>query len=622
VSDQVVPPEVLDGLDVWRAGEAAPALCTVPADRAQKFAAAFADLDTAAEAVADALVAEGVHQLASGRTEAAGALFSATASGGHVDGDLDVLREPRAGSAITNRLVLLVEEAGGVDGWDRTRPRAVLAPEVERWAETVLGPPSRWRAKVRGAASGQSLADLGGLCAIDVVVESAAAGPGNRPPLEQRLAAAAGVVTADFVVESDGDGPKWAALLALAGAVRDVLATARPVVPADLDPGPQAQRPDAGVVRSPAGPTLTALYPLADRVADLLDALAAGARAVASAPADAPVEPLLAPFTALGLAGSIVAAPVLADAYTAAAAANAILTDADRVIDDTVASLVSPDDDNPPPIGTRRERLRVVCRASRAVDILVDLARRVAGSAVVPLPAVASALNDHRLLVDDERAPSSAAVEEWLGRVARVRTSAANYDDLRLFVEAGGGEPDPLAVAQLPLVDGEAWLGGALAPDDAPRNALRAWRRPSGPRAHVVVAGAPELATGGTARGLVLDEYVEVLPAPTATTGLALHYDAPNARPPQSVLLAIQPDPAQSWGWELLEAIVLETLALAQMRLVELDDLSSTGVDEYFPLTYLRDKFGNTTPVAELTAGLDWSAVMLAATRVSEVLQR
>ena len=415
-SDHVVPPEVLDGLDVWRAGATATAMCTVPADRAQAFAAAFADLDTAAEAVADALVAEGVHHLASGRADAAGALFSATASGGHVDGDLDVLREPHAGTAITNRLVLLLDESGGVDRWDRTRPRAVLAPEVERWAETVLGPPSRWRAKVRGAASGLSLTDLGGLCALDVVVESASAGSGSRPPLEQRLAAATGVVTPDFAVESDGDGPAWAELLALAGAVRDVLATARPVVPADLDPGPRAQRPDAGVVRSPAGPTLTSLDPLAHRVADLLDSLAAGARAVASAPAEAPVAPLLEPFVALGLTGSLVAAPVLADAYAAAAAATATVTDADRVIDGTVAGLVSTGAVDQP-AGTRLAKLRAVCRAPRAVDILVDLARRVAGSAVVPLPDVASALADHRL-VDDARAPSSAAVEEWLGRVA------------------------------------------------------------------------------------------------------------------------------------------------------------------------------------------------------------
>jgi hypothetical protein len=130
------------------------------------------------------------------------------------------------------------------------------------------------------------------------------------------------------------------------------------------------------------------------------------------------------------------------------------------------------------------------------------------------------------------------------------------------------------------------------------------------------------LVTGATTRGLVLDEFVEVLPTPTATTGLALHYDAPNARPPQSVLLAVHPDPTQPWGWELIEAVVLEALALAQMRLVELDDLASTGVDEYVPLTYLRDGIGDTTPVSELTKGLDWSLLMMAATRVREVVQQ
>jgi hypothetical protein len=123
-------------------------------------------------------------------------------------------------------------------------------------------------------------------------------------------------------------------------------------------------------------------------------------------------------------------------------------------------------------------------------------------------------------------------------------------------------------------------------------------------------------------RGLVLDEYVEVLPAPTVTTGVAQHYDAPNARPPQSVLLALHPNPSQPWGWELIEETVLKALALARLRLVELDDLASTALDEYFPLTYLRDGVGDTTPVAELTAGIDWSVIMLEATRIVAEMHR
>jgi hypothetical protein len=83
----------------------------------------------------------------------------------------------------------------------------------------------------------------------------------------------------------------------------------------------------------------------------------------------------------------------------------------------------------------------------------------------------------------------------------------------------------------------------------------------------------------------------------------------------------VHPDPSQPWGWELIEATVLEALRLAQLRLVELDDLAPGAIDEYVPLTYLRDGVGNTTPIAELTAGIDWTALMLSATRVHEVFQ-
>ena len=373
-ADNVVPPEVLDGLDVWHAGDAAAALAGVAAGEQEALALALADLKVAVEAVADVLVAEGVHHITSGRAEAAGATFAAIASGSHPPLDLDVLREPRSGIAITNRLVLLLDETGGADGWDRGRVRATLAPEVERWCESILGPPSRWRAKVGDTAV--SLADLGPLCALDVVVDTAAAG-GSRSPLEQQLVAFAGAA-ADAVIAPDGDGPPWPELLALTAAVRDVLESARPAVPADLDPGPQETNADAGIVKGPAGPTIASLETIARRIADALDG-----------------------------------------------ADPAIVTDAERVIDNTV----------PEATGTRREKLLLLCHAPRAIDILVDLARRIAGSAVIPLPEVQSALADHLL---PDGAPKAAEVEEWLGRAARVRRGAGAYDDLRLFVEAGG----------------------------------------------------------------------------------------------------------------------------------------------------------------------------------------
>ena len=99
-----------------------------------------------------------------------------------------------------------------------------------------------------------------------------------------------------------------------------------------------------------------------------------------------------------------------------------------------------------------------------------------------------------------------------------------------------------------PPVADEGWLGDPLpiarersprppSPDGSPRpapdgkppprpNLLRQRSRPDLPRVHVVAAGDPAVVTAPTAQALILDEVAEVLPAPTVSTGLAVHYDA------------------------------------------------------------------------------------------------
>ncbi len=96
-SDAVVPPEVVDGLEVWQhADRAAAEAGLAPGDA--RFASAMADLELVVDAVADLIVAEGVHHITSGRAEAAGATFTAVAEGGQPPLDLAVIREPRSGN--------------------------------------------------------------------------------------------------------------------------------------------------------------------------------------------------------------------------------------------------------------------------------------------------------------------------------------------------------------------------------------------------------------------------------------------------------------------------------------------------------------------------------------------
>ncbi|MFP8907536.1 hypothetical protein [Streptomyces atacamensis] len=58
----------------------------------------------------------------------------------------------------------------------------------------------------------------------------------------------------------------------------------------------------------------------------------------------------------------------------------------------------------------------------------------------------------------------------------------------------------------------------------------------------------------GRLRGLIVDEWTEVVPRDRQTTGFALHIDAPDAAPPQAVLLAVPPDASPTWTPELLGA--------------------------------------------------------------------
>jgi hypothetical protein len=154
----------------------------------------------------------------------------------------------------------------------------------------------------------------------------------------------------------------------------------------------------------------------------------------------------------------------------------------------------------------------------------------------------------------------------WLQGVARVRAGAARLDAALMYAAALERPPAlELKVAQLPFAAGERWI--ALPP--AAGKAL-----PRGKVSLVVHLPRPFQA-GAPLAGLVIDEWVESVPANEVTTGIAFNYDAPGARPPQSVLLAVAPAGAARWDVETLEKTLLETLELAHLRAVDPQALGS-----------------------------------------------
>jgi hypothetical protein len=84
-------------------------------------------------------------------------------------------------------------------------------------------------------------------------------------------------------------------------------------------------------------------------------------------------------------------------------------------------------------------------------------------------------------------------------------------------------------------------------------------------------------------KGLLIDEWVEVIPAASEVTGIAFHFNQPNSEPPQVSLLAVTPEITGAWTWDKLVGIVQDTFLRAKLRAVEPDQLGDTAFGHLLP---------------------------------------
>jgi len=154
------------------------------------------------------------------------------------------------------------------------------------------------------------------------------------------------------------------------------------------------------------------------------------------------------------------------------------------------------------------------------------------------------------------------APDKYLQQIARVRERTGRWRKLNLYSRASGLPRPRTDIVQLPYVPGETWLGMKFeTPPTAGRSAL------------LLLNYATELDSSENWAGLLLDDWSEVIPNQTEQTGIALHYESPQAQAPQAVLVAV---PARTWyNWELdaLVDSVEQTLKLTKARGVNLEHL-------------------------------------------------
>ena len=425
-------------------------------------------------------------------------------------------------------------------GWGSS-PRSELEPALSAWLATLLGDPAKVRCSVRVLASGErvpvTLADLR-VSPLDAVFESI--GTWEQRAQAHVLAQPAHAKhEGGLVVESAPTGLAagelgFADLADLAGALRTMIADARPLDARDLSLPAAETETGADVAEADAR--------VAGFRADLRTAVAALEKLLPASSEDDPapvgkgslasIRAALAKLAGFGIANAV---PVHGYAEPGRAALHG----------DAWAALA-------------------VAKARIDADSPLE-----PGLAVLPLfsadgSAFTEALDRSGDLLEDDPAVAIG----WLRGVGRVRDGAGSLERAitlnELLHDAASVSP---AVGQLPTAPGEPWVA-LHAPADRRRGALSWLVLDHGGRA--------ELAKNGRAAGLVVDEWVEVVPSGEVVTGVALNVDAPSSRPPQAMLLGLPPRD-RSWSFDNVVDTLLEALEAAKLRAVDPDVLVAYG---------------------------------------------
>jgi hypothetical protein len=216
-----------------------------------------------------------------------------------------------------------------------------------------------------------------------------------------------------------------------------------------------------------------------------------------------------------------------------------------------------------------KEAQQRVERAQSAATPL-DILRAVFGGGFLALPrftmADATELTKSLAASASLQGGDPLAVYPWFQQVQRVREPVSRLGaSLHAAEVARTGAMLRLAVAQLPHIDGERWVG---LPSDP------AIPMPAGKLSLVVHADAALNLTQPLA-GVLVDEWVEVIPSARETTAITFQHDAPDQRAPQVMLLAVPASPGEPWTGAGLHRLLLDTLAQAQVRAIDSETLDT-----------------------------------------------
>jgi hypothetical protein len=251
------------------------------------------------------------------------------------------------------------------------------------------------------------------------------------------------------------------------------------------------------------------------------------------------------------------------------------------------------------------EEQDAVAAPEKRVQLVTDAARTVLGDEFVLVPQFtvperqaaewANAYDNRELLLNHQKITLKNAfpVDDWLYGSARVREKLHHVENLTFLTEALGTTAPELRAVQFPFAADAPWMALEYPPES--KGKLE--------RELLLYTAHYSSDFDGTKAqcGLLLDEWTEVIPADTETTGLTFHFDKPSTEPPQTILVATPTQFTGQWTWSDLVATLHETLDLARTRAVEPKQLDKDPLSVFLPATILATTWQPITIAADLS---------------------
>ncbi len=632
-SETIAARDVVDGVKLLEAGSSA--VNTVPPAERPKVQVLIDELNKLWDAVADLGIAESTYQIAQGNVDRAAAALSVLDKQ-TTPVEAQVGRSPRDGVTYTQRVAILLDTSPGLPaGWP-TDAMTAAEPRINVWLAQLIGDPARFvlRGRVFVGDTLQNdplelhpnelgLSPLALIHALDAPggarrdVRTGAAGDNSAPDgaiselsrlrlviAEAFSAAATAKYGAQAFVHieelpTDKNERGLVHLEALLGLARRQVIRARPAVRRDLavidgnfgSDNTEGDYPgvDAAELQARAVATASTFTALAN-------ALVAAMPASENDPIDtANIEAALAALRIFGVLG---VERETHRTFATQAAYREALTERGRLALGDITNRLSNITEQ------RDAAIAAGATSATIVQAAIDTLKSVFGRdfAVVPL----FTLGEANTTVNASLAAQSTltqgdpvAVPGWLPKIAKVRDGVDNLQSLLLAREmlVDRYSDDRFGVLQSPVTPDSIWaaLPGAWpdAPgDDIAKSDLLASGRHRPELAIAVHApsGLPgSIAGDALLAALVCDDWAETVPLHTSTAAVAFHYDAPGARPPQTILLAVPPRPGMpNWTFDDLLATVNETIELAKLRAVCPAQLTG-AVNLALPMNVIQD---------------------------------